>query len=127
MQPATLTITNLAEQTGLSKHTLRYYERIELLPSVARDPSSGHRRYRPDHVRWVAFLRELRATGMPIREVRRYARIALQGDRGWPARHAMLAAHRDRVRERIAVLQRHLAKLDAKLERGCGPERHADA
>lgn len=123
-----LTITDLAQQTGLSKHTLRYYEKIDLLPLVSRDPSSGHRRYRSDHVRWVAFLRELRATGMPVREVREYAKIAARGgEESWPRRRAMLAAHRERVAEKIAVLQQHVAKLDNKLELGCGPERHADA
>lgn len=122
-----LTIGDLAERTGLSKHTLRYYERIRLLPVVARDPSSGHRRYRPDHVRWVAFLRELRATGMPVREVRAYARLAVRGENSWPERRAMLAAHRDRVLAKIAELERHVAKLDGKLERGCAPERHGHA
>jgi hypothetical protein len=63
------TIDEAAERTGLSKHTLRYYEREGLLPPIAK-ASSGHRRYTDDDIGWVRFLQLLRATGMPIREAK---------------------------------------------------------
>jgi len=53
-----MTITELAGATGVSKHTLRYYERVGLVPLVERDPSSRHRRYSDGHVRWIGFLRQ---------------------------------------------------------------------
>lgn len=118
-----LTIAELAERSGVTKHTLRYYERIGLLPMVDREPSSGHRRYRVEHVHWVAFVRDLRGTGMPIREVQQYAKLAVKRDASWPERREMLAAHRERVLGRIADLKRHVAILDRKLERGCDPDR----
>lgn len=118
-----LTISELSERSGLSKHTLRYYERIGLLPLVDREQSSGHRRYRPEHAHWVAFIRDLRSTGMPIREVQAYAKLAVHREASWPQRREMLAAHRERVLERMADLERHLRILDRKLERGCDPER----
>ena len=116
-----MTITDLSEVTGVSKHTLRYYERMGLVPLVERDQSSGHRRYSDGHAQWIAFLRNLRECGMPIREIRKYARLVAKGDETWPARKAMLAAHRARVVSSIETLQEHRAMLDRKLRAGCAP------
>lgn len=118
-----LTITDLARITGVSKHTLRYYERVGLVPLVERDRSSRHRRYREVHVRWISFLRHLREAGMPIREVRAYARLVARGDGSWPERRVMLARHRERVVAAIEKLERHRAVLDRKLAAGCDPSR----
>jgi DNA-binding transcriptional MerR regulator len=116
-----MTISQLADTTGVSKHTLRYYERMGLVPLVQRDPSSGHRRYSAGHAQWITFLRNLRGCGMPIREIRVYARLVAKGDSTWPARQAMLAAHRARVMATITHLQKHRAALDQKLRGGCAP------
>lgn len=122
-----MTITELADATGLSKHTLRYYERMGLVPSVQRNPSSGHRIYGAGHPQWIAFVRNLRACGMPIREIRAYARLVAKGDGTWPARQAMLATHRARVEATITKLQEHRAALDKKLRAGCAPSALAPA
>ena len=74
-----LSIAEASEATGLSAHTLRYYERAGLLEPVDRN-EGGHRRYRESDVEWVRFLTKLRATGMPIRDVRRYAELMKAGD-----------------------------------------------
>jgi DNA-binding transcriptional MerR regulator len=116
-----VTITDLSRATGVSKHTLRYYERIGLVPLVERDRSSGHRRYADGHAQWIAFLRNLRECGMPIREIRAYARLVAKGDASWPDRKAMLAAHRARVVSAIEALETHRAALDRKLRAGCAP------
>ena len=116
-----MTITELADVTGVSKHTLRYYERMGLVPLVERDRSSGHRRYSTGHANWIAFLRNLRACGMPIRDIRAYARLVAKGDDTWTARKAMLATHRARVVAAIARLEEHRAVLDRKLRAGCAP------
>ncbi len=116
-----MTITQLANATGVSKHTLRYYERLGLIPLVDRDRSSGHRQYSPQHEEWVTFVRRLRESGMPIRELRTYSRLVVKGDQTWPARRAMLAAHRQRVAAAIALLRRQRAMLDKKLSLGCAP------
>ena len=66
-----LTIADAAAETGLTPDTLRYYEKDGLLlRPVARD-ASGHRRYSPQDLRWILLVTKLRATGMPIRDVRR--------------------------------------------------------
>jgi len=116
-----MTITELAESTGVSKHTLRYYERAGLVPLVGRHPSSGHRLYTSHHAEWITFVRNLRATGMPIRELRTYASLVSQGDETWPTRKALLAAHRSRIIKMIALLQTQRKVLDRKLALGCAP------
>lgn len=116
-----MTIAQLAAQTGLSAHTLRYYERLGLVPLVGRDPSSGHRRYSAEHANWIGFLRQLRATGMPLREIRTYARLVARGPGSWPERKAILATHRERVATAIQALTRHRQLLDSKLRSGCAP------
>ena len=116
-----MTIAQLASAAGLSAHTLRYYERAGLVPLVGRDRSSGHRRYTQGHVGWIAFLRNLRAAGMPIREMRAYTRLVTKGDATWPERQAMLRKHRDQVDATIHQLEAHCRVLDDKLRRGCAP------
>ena len=61
-----MTIAELADATGVSAHTLRYYEKMGLVPLVERDASSGHRRYRAGHAQWIAFLRNLARVGCPF-------------------------------------------------------------
>ncbi len=117
-----MTISELAAATGVSKHTLRYYERAGLIPFVGRDPSSGHRVYGPQHAQWVDFVRNLRATGMPIRELRGYSKLVARGDETWPERKAMLAAHRARVVGMMNLLEKQREILDQKLALGCAPK-----
>ncbi len=88
-----LSIAEAAEASGLSVHTLRYYERTGLLEPVRRN-GSGHRRYRAADLERITFLTRLRATGMPIREVRRYAELMKAGEATNEERLALLEAHR---------------------------------
>ena len=64
------TLQEVVERSGLSEHTLRYYERIGLLDEVQRDDSSGHRRYTEEDLRIIEALACLRATGMSIDDMR---------------------------------------------------------
>ena len=108
-------IGQLADRSGLSVHTIRYYERIGLMPPPARD-AGGRRDYDPSVLDWTRFLDRLKATGMPIREMRRYAALRAEGPATGPERRALLVAHRAAVRARIAALTEGLAVLDAKIE-----------
>lgn len=107
-------IGELAKRTGLSAHTLRYYERIGLLPHADRD-SSGQRDYDASILIWIEFLARLKTTGMPIREMLRYAALREQGAATGPERRALLEAHREKVRAHIAELQACLLVLDTKI------------
>lgn len=108
-------IGELARRSGLSAHTLRYYERIGLLPPIDRD-ASGRRDYDTSILTWIAFLGRLKATGMPIRDMVRYAALRTQGDRTEPERRALLEAHRETVRSHVAELQACLLVLDTKID-----------
>lgn len=107
-------IGELAKRSGLSAYTIRYYERIGLLPYADRDRSS-RRDYDPEILIWIEFLGRLKTTGMPIRDMTRYAALRKQGDRTVPERQAMLETHRDQVRDRVAELQQCLLVLDQKI------------
>jgi DNA-binding transcriptional MerR regulator len=111
-----LSISDAAELTGLSAHTLRYYERAGLmLDPVERAPSS-HRRYTEAEIRWVTLLTRLRATGMPIRRIRDYADLVRAGDGNEDERLALLEAHRDAVLEQLDGMRRNLEAIEHKIE-----------
>jgi len=111
----TLTIQEVAAQTGLSVHTLRYYERIGLIHPIGRADNS-HRRYTPDDIGWIDFLMKLRATGMTIQQMQAYAELQREGDRTAAQRLEMLQEHRCLVEEEIAALQEHLKIIYYKIE-----------
>src|SRR5512132_3745622 len=87
-----LTPAEMAERTGVSIDTLRYYEREGLLDSVAR-AQRGHRRYSEDDVLWIEVLRCLRDTGMSIEQLRHYCALGAQGDHTKAERQRMLTEH----------------------------------
>jgi DNA-binding transcriptional MerR regulator len=113
--PPLLLIGALAERCGKSVHAIRWYEAQGLVPGVARD-AGGRRRYREQHVAWLALMERLRVTGMSIAEMRRYAGLVAQGRRSLAERRAMLAAHRAEVLATMARWQEALAALDRKLD-----------
>ena len=111
----TLSVGEAAEQVGLTTYTLRWYEQEGLVSPVGRD-SAGRRRYTRQDLDWLMLLTRLRRTGMPVRDMRRYADLARQGDQTLGARRALFEAHRDRVLARMAELQQDLEMLNYKIE-----------
>ncbi|MCD7107739.1 MerR family transcriptional regulator [Rhizobium sp. DKSPLA3] len=118
-------IGELARRSGLSAHTIRYYERIGLLPYADRDGSS-QRDYDAGILTWIAFLRRLKATGMPIREMLLYADLRSRGPSTEPERRTLLERHRDRVGQHIADLQANLLVLDTKISGYAGSAQGTD-
>ena len=110
-----LTIAEAAEKTGLTAHTLRYYERDGLLLHAVDRAPSGHRRYTDDDLRWIEMVTRLRSTGMPIRDVRRYAALVRDGDGNESERLALLLAHREVVERELAEVTSHLRAIDHKI------------
>jgi DNA-binding transcriptional MerR regulator len=110
-----LSIAEAAEASGLSAHTLRYYERTGLLEPVSRN-GSGHRRYREADLQRITFLAKLRATGMPIREVRRYAELMRAGASTSEERLALLEAHRHAVLAGLESTARNLELIESKID-----------
>ena len=109
-----LTVHEVADKTELSAHTIRYYERIGLIPSIER-ASNGHRRYSADDIGWIEFLKCLRSTGMPISEMQRYVELQQDGDLTLRDRLALLEAHRCRIKARIQELNRFLERIEGKI------------
>jgi DNA-binding transcriptional MerR regulator len=109
------TIQQVAALTGLSEHTLRYYERIGLLTVINR-ATNGHRRYSDLDVSRIKLLCHLIRTKMPLEQVRRYVALWLEnGDESGDERIDMLIAHREDVLQQLAELQETLALLDEKI------------
>ena len=113
--PTQITIAQAADRSGLSAHTLRYYERIGLIHSVGRG-HNGHRRYARDDMEWLALLTKLRTTDMPIRQMVEYAELVREGPHTATRRRAMLEAHREAISKQVEQLEETAAVLDRKIE-----------
>lgn len=111
---ADLTPAQAVARSGFSLDTLRYYERIGLLGTVGRS-HTGHRRFTPHDLEWLAVLRCLRDTGMPIAEMRRFAGLVREGEGTFAARMALLEQHDAQVEEQIAHLRRQQRLIHAKI------------
>jgi DNA-binding transcriptional MerR regulator len=109
-------IQQVAAATGLSVHTLRYYERIGLIDPVLR-ASNKHRQYRAEDIRWIAFLLRLRSTGLPIQQMLRYAELRRLGNQlgSVSERKALLAQHAQTLEAELASLQETLVILHTKV------------
>ncbi|MFE7616253.1 MerR family transcriptional regulator [Streptomyces sp. NPDC057496] len=109
------TISEVAAFTGLTAHTLRWYERIGLMPHVDRS-HTGQRRFTNRDLDWLTFVGKLRLTGMPVADMVRYAELLREGEHTFEQRQELLEATRRDVRTRIAELQDTLAVLDHKID-----------
>ena len=106
-------IGELALKSGFSTYTLRYYEKIGLLPTA--DRKSNQRDYDQSTLVWLAFITRLKSTAMPLSEMVVYARLRSKGAPTSAARRALLVLHRQRVRAQIILLQDNLIVLDKKI------------
>ena len=107
-------IGDFSKLTGLGIHTLRYYEHEGL---IAPERNSGNRRcYSDKDLTWIYFIKRLKDTGMPIKEIKHYAELRAEGDSTFSERMEMLVQHRQTLHEQIAQLQEHKIRLDEKIE-----------
>ena len=107
-------IGEFSKLTGLGIHTLRYYEQEGL---IAPERNSSNRRcYSDKDLTWIEFIKRLKDTGMPIKEIQHYAKLRAEGDPTLRERMEMLTAHREALNEQIRQLQEHLTKLDDKID-----------
>jgi DNA-binding transcriptional MerR regulator len=113
---AGLTIAEAARRTGVSAHTLRYYERVGLVVTPVDRTSGGRRRYHQLDLDWITVCTRLRATGMPIKTIRRYAQLVAAGRGNEEERLALLEAHRAEVTAKLAEVQDNLKLIDHKID-----------
>lgn len=114
MQTSGFNIRTMAEQCGMTAHTLRYYERVGLIQAVNR-ARNGHRRYSEADAAWLHFLHCMRATNMPIRELQRYAELRELGDATSEERRKILEDHEAAIASQIVELQRAHALIMHKI------------
>ncbi|MFJ3878170.1 MerR family transcriptional regulator [Streptomyces sp. NPDC090077] len=108
------TISEVEARTGLTQHTLRWYERIGLMPHVDRS-HSGQRRFTDKDLGWLAFVGKLRATGMSVADMVRYAELVREGEHTVDERRELLERTRREVLARLAELTDALGVLDFKI------------
>jgi len=113
---AGLSIAEAARRTGVSVHTLRYYERAGLVVTPVDRTHSGRRRYQDEDLKWISICTKLRATGMPIKAIRRYAQLVSAGPGNEQERLALLEAHRADVTAKLAEVQESLKLIDHKID-----------
>lgn len=106
-------IGEFSKVTGLGIHTLRYYEYENLIIPLRN--ASNRRRYSEKDIAWIGFIKRLKATGMPIKEIKKYAALRAKGDVTLSERMEMLIQHRQSLNEQIRRLQEHEAMLDEKI------------
>ncbi|HTW02904.1 MAG TPA: MerR family transcriptional regulator [Streptosporangiaceae bacterium] len=111
------TTRQAAEKCGLTQYTLRWYERIGLLDRVVRTPD-GRRRFSDADLDWLLLISRLRATGMPVRDMLRYAELVRSGAHE-QERVELLRQHRERVRQSLLEQQECIKLLDAKIGNYC--------
>jgi DNA-binding transcriptional MerR regulator len=108
-------ISEISERSGLSIHTLRYYEKAGLLNSIARD-ASGRRVFSRLDLEWLTWIQRLKSTGMPLKDIKRFAELRLLGDQSFPDRKIMLQEHAEQLRKDIRRRQEELAIVDYKIQ-----------
>ncbi|MGW4943146.1 MerR family transcriptional regulator [Actinoplanes sp. NPDC004185] len=101
--------------SGFSLHTLRYYERVGLLPRIRRT-ATGRRVFSETDLKWLSLLRCLRDTGMPIAEMQQFVHLMNGGAATTAERAEVLSAHEQRVADQISRLQGHLVQIRSKIE-----------
>ncbi|MES1924117.1 MerR family transcriptional regulator [Salinisphaera sp. T31B1] len=109
-----MNIGEFATRSGVSADTLRYYEKIGVLRTIARN-ASGHRVYDVRDLDWIAFVLRLKDTAMPLADIRRYAELRAQGDATCDERRQMLEAHAGHLQKKIQRDRDHLAAMQAKI------------
>ena len=100
--------------TGISIYTLRYYEKESLIIPARKE--NRRRSYAESDIAWIQFIKRLKDTGMPIKEIQKYAKLRGQGNTTMGDRMEMLARHRDALKKEIAKLEEHLSNLDDKID-----------
>ncbi|HSC34072.1 MAG TPA: MerR family transcriptional regulator [Thermodesulfobacteriota bacterium] len=110
-----LKISRASQLTGLSRHTLRYYEKIGLIDPVKR-AEDGHRYYTENDISWIEFLNRLRITGMPISQMKIFADLRRRGASTTRERREMLEDFKNDLYERLTDLNRHLVAIEQKVK-----------
>jgi DNA-binding transcriptional MerR regulator len=109
------TIKQVSEITGFPPSTLRYYEKVKMLPPVNRN-SIGIRVYNDDDIEWISVINCLKNTNMPINNIKKFVALCAQGDSTLKERLQMVMGHQEDIKSQIAELQAYQKHIDFKVE-----------
>jgi len=112
----TLSIGEVSAQTGLTAHTLRFYEQEGLFFAPVRRNAAGRRMFTEEEVAWLKVCVKLRSSGMPLPEIHRYAQLVREGSGNEAERFEILRRHEAKVRQQVVDLQEALGVIQAKVE-----------
>ncbi len=107
-------ISQAAKRTGLTEYTLRYYEKEGLIPFIKRT-ASGIREFREDDFEWLSLITCLKQSGMPVKQIKEFIDLCLQGDITLQARLDIFKKHKESVEEKMEELTKHMQKIDYKI------------
>lgn len=107
-------IGQVAKKTGLTTHTLRYYEKEGLLPFVKKS-GSGLRVFSDNDIGWLEMIECLKGTGMPLKDIKQYIDWFREGDTTLPQRLAMFEQQKKNLEKQMALLKKYVAKIDYKI------------
>ncbi|WP_336765317.1 MerR family transcriptional regulator [Paenibacillus sp. USHLN196] len=108
-------IREAANLTGLTEDTIRYYEKVGLLPYAERK-ANGHRQYSKDHILGIIFLTRLKATGMTIEQMKHYRELSEQGPETLSTRYSILEEHQRKIQQEISRLHETSDIITYKLQ-----------
>jgi DNA-binding transcriptional MerR regulator len=114
MKPMTYSMKQITEMTGVPASALRYYEKESILPFVERN-DKGIRVYDDVNVEWIYFIRALRETDMPIREIKKYVALYMEGDATKEERRKFLLQHEENVEAKLSSQFEYLKRIKKKL------------
>ena len=101
--------------SGISAHTLRYYEKIGIFQEINRN-SSAHRDFSENDILWAEFINRLKETGMPLKQIKEYAVLRKQGKHTADARMKLLINHATVLKKKISDEKQHLNKINEKIK-----------
>lgn len=110
----TYTIAKAAKKTGISAHTLRFYDKEGLLPFVKRN-ANGNREFTEEDFEWLSFILCLKNTGMPIKNIKNYIKLSLGGDSTLEKRLQVFRQQKIAVEKKAAELEEYKKKIDYKI------------
>ncbi|MCT4544808.1 MAG: MerR family transcriptional regulator [Vallitalea sp.] len=110
----TYTIGQISEKTGLTTHTIRYYEKEGILPYVQRN-EKGIREFNDDDMFWISLISCLRETGMSIKDIKYIVDLSLEGEHTVAQRVGILQNHKEKILNQINELQDVIKKIDYKI------------
>lgn len=109
-----MNIKEFSEISGISAHTIRYYEKIGIFQEIMRN-SSGHRAFSEKDISWAEFIHRLKETGMSLEQIKKYADLRKMGKRTASERMNLLISHANALKDKISGEKRHLRKINEKI------------